>query len=439
MRKSVLAISLVLAQALTAVAAPKTEMPFTAPADSIALQYADSLSSLVASLASRPAVLRTPSPYLFQLLGQGTLYAGALQQQMSQPQPLAAGSGLPSLGNKDDNQLLLAQAANDQLARAYTTIPQLFLTTQQQLTESGGLRTDIAEPIVENVKLADKVEEELPDVEIEAVEPEVKKPNFWTFKGNGGLQFTQSYFSKNWYQGGENNYSMLSLLTIEANYNNQRKVQLDNKFEAQLGFQTSESNTPKFRPTSNLLRFTSNLGIKAIGNWNYSAQLQLQSQPYRGYNGGSQQIISDFLSPLYVRSSVGMDYNIKKKRFTGKLHLAPLSYVITYVKVDSRVQRYGIHKGHNSKHEWGPNIEFTFDYKITKDISWHSRTYWFSNFNLTRLEIENTFNFTINKYLSAKLFINPRFEDSKYYNPEEAHHTHWMMKENLSLGLNYDF
>ena len=144
-----------------------------------------------------------------------------------------------------------------------------------------------------------------------------------------------------------------------------------------------------------------------------------------------------------------MDFNIKKERFSGKLHLAPLSYVITYVKVDSRVTRYGIVQGHNSKHEWGPNVEFTFDYKIAKNVSWHSRTYWFSNFKLTRLEMENTFNFTINKYLSAKLFINPRYEDTKYYNikrnedgslaDDSARETHWMMKENLSLGLNYDF
>ena len=144
-----------------------------------------------------------------------------------------------------------------------------------------------------------------------------------------------------------------------------------------------------------------------------------------------------------------MDYNIKKKRFTGKLHLAPLSYVITYVHVDSRVKRYGISEGHHSKHEWGPNIDFTYDWAITKDIKWHSRLYWFSNFKLTRIENEHTFSFSINKYLSATVFLYPRFEDTKYYNlklnedgsrtEDSARRTHWMFKEFLSLGLNYDF
>ncbi len=407
--------------------------------DSIIQNYSDSLASLVERLDEQPTTATSPSPYLFRLLGQGTLYNSALVQQMSQQQPVAKANILPSLGSTDDDQLLLVEASNNQLARAYTSYPQLFKTTENVLTETGGLRTDISQPIVEETKLAEKIVEELPDVEVEEIEPEVKKPNFWTYKGNGGLQFTQSYFSKNWYKGGENSYTMLSLLSFDANYNNQRRVQLDNRFEARLGFQTTNSYKPKFRPTDNLLRFTSNLGIKAIGNWNYSAQLQLQSQPYRGYEGSSTKVISDFLSPLYVRSSIGMDFNIKKERFTGKLHLAPLSYVITYVHVDSRVTRYGIKQGHNSKHEWGPNIEFTFDYRITKDILWKSRTYWFTTFKLTRLEMENTINFAINKYLSAKLFVNPRFEDTRYWGNEDARRTHWMLQESFSLGLNYDF
>lgn len=63
--------------------------------------------------------------------------------------------------------------------------------------------------------------------------------------------------------------------------------------------------------------------------------------------------------------------------------------------------------------------------------------------------MENTFNFAINKYLSAKFFLNPRYEDTKYYNvkynedgtltDDSARETHWMLTENLSFGLSYDF
>ncbi len=450
MKKTLLLIALAAgATHLAAKSIDADDLPTSSVNSTIVQNYLDSLAAIVDTRVAPPPHRVVFSPYIFPLIGQGTLYNAVLSQQMAQQQTLASSSTLPSLGSKADTQLLLVEASNNELARAYTSYPQLFTATQQQLTESGGLRDDISKAIVEEVKLAEKVVNEEPDVKVEEVEPEVKRPNFWTFKGNGGLQFTQSYVSKNWYKGGLNSYTLLSMITLDANYNNQRKVQLSNRFEARLGFQTAENNIPKFRPTDNLLRFTSNLGIKAIGNWNYAAQLQLQSQPYRGYQGSTKNVISDFLSPLYVRSSIGMDYNINKKRFTGTLKLAPLSYVITYVHVDSRVTRYGIHKGHNSKHDWGPNIQFTFNYKIAKNISWQSRLYWFSNFKSTLIENEHTINFSINKYLSAKLFLYPRYEDNRYYNlkkdadgnltDDSARQTHWMFQEYLSLGFNYDF
>lgn len=421
--------------------------------DSIVAAYTQKLRALMTQKADTMASSPTsPSPYLFRLFGPATLYSSALTQSMSLPANAEFSTDsitqpLPQV--ESDPQLAINEFINEQLCRAYVQHPELFATTQAEVMSTPRLRSDLSQKVEEQRSIAQQVSEAVPEVIIEAVEPEVKRPNFWTFKGNGSIQFSQSYFSKNWYKGGVNSYTMLTMLAVDFNYNNQRKVQLDNRFDFQLGFQAAENNVPKFRPTNNLVRLTSNLNIKAIGNWNYSAQLQLQSQPCRAFQGNTSTVASDFLSPLYVRTSIGMDFNIKLKRFTGKLHLAPLSYEITYVKVDSRVTRYGISEGHNSKHDWGPNVEFTFDYKITKDISWHSRNYWFSNLKLTRIEMENTFNFAINKYLSAKFFLNPRYEDTKYYNvkynedgtltDDSARETHWMLTENLSFGLSYDF
>lgn len=397
----------------------------------IVTAYSDSLTQLVNDLQSL-STPSTPSPYMFRLFAPGTVYTSALAQSMGTAE---------DPGN--DAQLQLDATINDYLTNAYILYPQLFSSTELQLNNAGRLRTDLPQLPNVPILLTETTEDIiLPDVDVEAVEPEVKKPNFWTFKGNGSLQFTQSYYSQNWYQGGETNYAMLSQLSAEANYNNQRRVQWDNKFEAQLGFQTSETDQyHKFKATNNLLRLTSSLGIKAIGNWNYAAQLQLETQPYKSYKANSDEITAAFISPLYVRSSIGMDYIIKKKRFEGKLHLAPLSYVITYVKRDELLERYGINEGHHSKHEWGPNVEFTFTYHMWKNISWASRLYWFSNFHLTRIEWENTLNFTINRYLSAKLFLYPRFDDSsdKYRAGEDHDGTFLMFKEWLSLGLNYDF
>lgn len=63
--------------------------------------------------------------------------------------------------------------------------------------------------------------------------------------------------------------------------------------------------------------------------------------------------------------------------------------------------------------------------------------YWISNYEYTNIEWENTFDFTINKYLSATLFAYPKFDDSnKSY---EGDNGYIMMQEWFSLGLNYNW
>ena len=81
-----------------------------------------------------------------------------------------------------------------------------------------------------------------------------------------------------------------------------------------------------------------------------------------------------------------------------------------------------------------------------KNVNWTSRLYCFGNIFDNKkdmyvlLEWENTLDFTINKYLSAKFFSYPRFDNSTRdkNNPQKAHH-YFMFKEWLSLGLSYKF
>jgi len=81
--------------------------------------------------------------------------------------------------------------------------------------------------------------------------------------------------------------------------------------------------------------------------------------------------------------------------------------------------------------------------KIMKNVSWTSRFYVFGNIfdnkqdMYVNVEWENTFDFTINKYLSAKFFFYPKFDNSSDKYKKGRHY--FMLKEWLSLGLNYNF
>lgn len=266
--------------------------------------------------------------------------------------------------------------------------------------------------------------------------------SFWKLSGSGSLQFSQNYFSANWYQGGENYYSFLGLLTLNANYDNKQNIQWENRLETRLGFQTTGKSETRhaMKPTDNLLRLTTKLGYKAYKTLYYTSQVQAYTQLVPLYESNSDNIRTNFLSPLNLTISVGLDYKFatKNNNFRGNVYLAPCSYNMRYVNNIDLATKHGIEAGHHAYHNFGPSITVNAYWQILKNLSWNARMYWISNFNYTNIEWENTFNLTINKYLSARLFIYPKFDDSSSRYRSEGG-SYFMMKEMLSVGFNYNW
>ncbi len=383
------------------------------------------------------------NPYFFRVMTPDTYYGSPMHQVMG-------------IGSDEG-----ASTAMDRiLAQAYVNNPGLVRRTEQVLKEEPALLEEIKAPVeVVETKLAEQavavdLDTDVPDTVV--IIP--KKPNFWKVTGNASLQFTQSYFSDNWYQGGENNYAGIGMLTLEANYDNQQKIQWDNKLEAQLGFQTTNSDEyHKFRVTSNLLRLTSKLGYKAAKNWFYTGQLMTYTQLSPFYEKNQNIWKARFGTPWYLTLSVGMDYKYKSKdnKVELSVYLSPVAYYMTYIDrrgiVDNTAyyasmygvlpENKGIYRPH-SFHKFGPNLTVNSKIQIVKNVMWTSRIYWFSNFHSTLVEWENTFDFTINKYLSAKFYAYPRFDDSSFAyrrNRTTNRGRYLMFKEWLSLGISYSF
>lgn len=391
------------------------------------------------------------NPYFYRLLMPGTYYNRSLRHIMQIDWEPNNKSAEPVEYNRDAIELI--DASDQALARMYVNRPSLIHRMESTIQENAGLRDDAKKtPVSVTPKLSDKAVTVSLDTDApEVIEIEAKRPNFWKLKGSTSFQFTQSYFSDNWYQGGENNYAGLGTLTLEANFDNKQKIQWDNKLEAQLGFQTAMSDTlHTFRVTNNLLRLTSKIGYKAAKKWFYTGQLLTYTQLYPNYENNSKKVIADFTSPLYLSLSVGIDYKLNKNKFNLSVYLSPVDYNMCWVaRKDYDIRpRYGMERRDNGEyratyHKYGPSTTINYSMTIMKGVTWSSRLYCFANIfdnksdMYVKLEWENTLNFTINKYLSAKLFLYPRFDNS---NDGYKRHGHYIMfKEWLSLGLNYSF
>ena len=383
------------------------------------------------------------NPLYFRLFAPLTYYKSPVSQALSMEAPSAETlEDSPRLSSMTSGKDLALLGELDRvLLSTYLTSPALVELTEEELMASVNHSEVAMKTVSESATLEvpAAVSAPLSDVNPQAVsDVVVQKPNFWVTKGSFSTQLTESFFSPNWYQGGVNNLNLLSMLTLEANFDNKRKVQWDNKLDARLGFyqnQGADGKMEDIQSNQDLLRLTSKLNLKAIRNWNYAIEAQGNTQMlnHRDADGNLQ---SGFLLPADFSFTVGMDFKKSFNRGSVSIFPGPLSYKLNYVIDADFAEKYGIDPGKHARHDLGSKIEVNFDYKITENISYKTRFYYFTGrYEYVQVDWENTLNFQVSKYLSTKLFFHTRFDDLV-----EMPHDKWkffQFKQYLMLGLNY--
>ena len=398
----------------------------------IVRNYMDSLSIYKArldSLSQANEALRQGSNdgRFYRLFVPMTFYHSAAHKKLSL-------SSLPEYGQVSD-------AVDGALMGIYLKRPDLLVNSENRLKAIGTIRNDVDVQQIQKVELTEQVApkpEETPEMPVEAPVM-IKKPNFWTFKGDYYLQFLQNYITSNWHKGGESNYSMLASLTLEANYNNKQKVKWDNKLEMKLGFQTSRSDTVhKFKANNDQLRLTSKLGLQAHKKWYYTLQVLAYTQFTKGLKSNDPFVYSDFFSPFDMNVSLGMDYSVetKNKRLTGHVNLSPASYNFRYVGRLGLSTRLGLKEDHHTLHDVGSSMTVDLSWKMSEQVTWKTRLYGYTSYKRALVEWENTLEMKVSKYITTNIYVYPRFDDNVARDIDLGY---WQFMEYCSLGFSYSF
>lgn len=287
---------------------------------------------------------------------------------------------------------------------------------------------------------------DLPEVTVgEAILPEfVQQKKHWLHKFNTGLQFSQAYVSKNWYQGGNNYLALLFnfFWDVQLNPTYHKDQIFQSTFSYKLGVNSIEQNAVgrKYSLSEDLLQYNVKYGFKAFKNWFYTLTGQFKTQFFKNYKTNTDIRTASLLSPADLNLGVGMTYSRqnKKKTFNIAASIAPFSYNLK-ICLDERIDhgQFNIKPGKKTHSEYGSSGEVNMTWQPASNVSMRTRFFAFTDYSYFQGNVETTWDFKLNKYLSTQIYANLRYDSNSDFDLSRWHH--WMLKEILSFGLSYSF
>jgi len=273
-------------------------------------------------------------------------------------------------------------------------------------------------------------------IEHQRIYIEKVQPLHWNMKSNALLQFSQSYISSNWHQGGSDYISILGILDGKFNYDNKKNIQWDNFAEWRMGFNSVEGDTLRILNTNDdIVRANSKLGIKAGGNWYYSTLVHFSTHLFNSYNAvNSTKKKVKFLTPVRFNADIGLDYKYKK---VFSMMFSPLSYKFVYANDTTEINQrsFGILTGKKILSQIGSSFRAQLSYSPTRELDINSKLYFYTNYEKIEVDWEIVGDFKFNRFLSIRLSLNPRYDNTVFLAAGEK--AKIQFKELLTFGLSY--
>lgn len=320
------------------------------------------------------------------------------------------------------------------LQHIVVTSPELILYREDELPNTAEVRSRlIAVDYTKKIKFmddADMVTKKRRNLVVEKA-----KLGPWTHKANAYLQFSQNYVSSNWHQGGSDNLAILGTINGKLNYDDKKSIQWENSAEWRAGFNSIEGDTIRVLNTNDdIFRLYSKLGIKAGGSFFYSGLFDFSTPIFLTYKGVNSTVLkAAFMTPVRVNISAGLDYKYKKLL---SVMVSPLSYKYIYLnspKVDPKL--FGIKTGEDKLSEIGSSIRIQTNYSPSREMTFDSKFSFYTNYTKVEIDWEITGNFQLNRFLSTRVILNPRYDNTVILTAEEK--AKLQFKELVTFGLSY--
>lgn len=263
---------------------------------------------------------------------------------------------------------------------------------------------------------------------------------YWATHLRAGLNANESLLSKNWKSGGSSSLGISLLFNGTAHYERNR-----HNWQGEADFlyagQFTQGEGGGYRKTNDRLYLDTKYGYDLTAKWGLFTALNLLSQFAPGYDyddAGRATLISDFLAPGYLTSSLGAEFH-PNERFN--LRLAPVAPRVTIVRQPDRFRVpadttiYGVKPGHSTYWQVGFQALAQLQQPLGPNADLKARYVLFVDYARLRLvdtshRLDLTLTAKVNTWLNVSLGGIALYD----YNQDRG----FQYSQNLALGLVFD-
>ena len=260
----------------------------------------------------------------------------------------------------------------------------------------------------------------------------------WYREGTLMLQLTQNYVSKNWYAGGNSNFSLLGIAQGQIKYDSGKRITWENSGEWRAGFNTvSQDTLRKINTNEDIFKIYSKLGFKIYKQiLSYSFSADLQTHFFNTWKDNTKELKTGPLTPVRFNLATGIDY---KPTEGLSIYFAPLSYKMVYAADTTHAEQttFSIEQGKKILNEVGSSIRVEWQWQPVREIKLSSIFYLYTNYKRVEIDWDTSCDFIITRYLSARIMIHPRYDTTVILPDDEK--AKIQFKELISIGFAHNF
>ena len=263
---------------------------------------------------------------------------------------------------------------------------------------------------------------------------EMRSP--WRREATIMAQITQNYVTDNWYQGGSSSFAGLGIAKGQVSYIRER-FSWENTGEWRIGGSTvSADSLHKVNTTDDLFRIYSKANLRIVSKLFTSLSAELETRLLPTYKSNSMELKSAPFSPFRFNAAFGIDYKPVKGL---SISVSPVSYKVIHIMDTVRVNPtdFGLDEHQRTQHNIGSSMRVEYVWKPVREVNIESKFYLYTNYQNVEVDLELNCDFIINRFLSARLMLHPRYDSTVIKEGDTK--AKMQFRELLSIGFSHRF